>query len=352
MGDLILRQLFEKETSSYTYILADSQTKEAVVIDPVVEMADRDEKLLKELGLKLKYILDTHVHADHITASGELRKRLGARVCISEKYGMSCPDIHLGDGQEISFGKHTIKALATPGHTSGCMSYVVEDMVFTGDALLIRGCGRTDFQEGSSDKLYHSVRDKLFSLPPGTKVYPAHDYRGFSQSSIEEEKQHNARLRLQLNKDDFIQIMDNLNLAYPKKIQEAVPANMLCGMPMMSDKLNSGFLQGIPTVTPEELAKKLGHARVIDVRQKQEFNNELGHIPASELATLGEELERRLEQEDPEEDIVFVCRVGARSASAVQIALAKGFRKVFNLYGGMERWNELNLPVERDMGGS
>lgn len=351
-NDLIFHQLFEKETSTYTYLLGDPETKEAVLIDPVVEMADRDIKLIEDLGLKLKYVLDTHVHADHITASGEIRKRTGAKVGISSAYDMSCPDLHLEDGQEIKFGKHTIKAIHTPGHTSGCLSYHLENMVFTGDALLVRGCGRTDFQEGSSEKLFHSVRDKIFGLSDDTIVYPAHDYKGFTKTSIELEKRLNPRLNLNISKEQFVDIMANLKLAYPKKIQEAVPANFQCGLPLKSEVLNTGFVDGIPTVTPEDLHTKLGHVKVIDVRGADEFNNELGHIPNAELATLGPLLDHKLNDEKKNKEIVFVCRSGKRSAEAVKIALNKGFEKVYNLEGGMLRWNELQFPFERDMGGS
>jgi sulfur dioxygenase len=225
--DLIFHQLFEKETSTYTYLLADPETKEAVLIDPVIEMVSRDLKLLEDLGLNLKYIFDTHVHADHITASGEIRKRTGAKVGISSSYDMSCADLHLEDGQKLQFGKHTIKVIHTPGHTSGCLSYLVGNMVFTGDALLVRGCGRTDFQEGSSEKLFHSVRDKIFNLSDSTIVYPGHDYKGFTKTTIAQEKKLNPRLNLNVGKDQFVEIMANLKLANPKKIQEAVPANVV-----------------------------------------------------------------------------------------------------------------------------
>lgn len=228
--EIIFYQLFEKETSTYTYLIADPVTLEAVIIDPVLEMVDRDVRLIEDLGLKLKYVLDTHVHADHITASGEIRKRTGAKIGLSAEYGLSCPDLHLKDEHELTFGALTIKALHTPGHTKGCMTYLVNDMIFTGDALLVKSCGRTDFQEGSSEKLFSSVREKLFNLPDDTVVYPGHDYNGFTKSSIGFEKRLNPRLNLKITRPLFIKTMQELKLDYPKKINEAVPANLQCGM--------------------------------------------------------------------------------------------------------------------------
>lgn len=237
-NELIFHQLFEKETSTYTYLLADSKTREAILIDPVIEMVDRDIKLIEELNVKLKYVLDTHVHADHITASSEIKKRTGAKVGISSAYDMSCADLRLEDGQELKFGDYTIKVIHTPGHTSGCLSYHIENMIFTGDALLVRGCGRTDFQEGSAEKLFHSVRDKIFALSDDTIIFPGHDYNGFTKTSIHEEKQFNPRLNLEISKMQFVEIMRNLKLAYPKKIDEALPANLQCGVVLMKE-LNS-----------------------------------------------------------------------------------------------------------------
>lgn len=228
--ELIFHQLFDKETSTYTYLLGDDETKEAVLIDPVIENIDRDIQLIQDLGLKLKYSLDTHVHADHITASGEIRKRTGALIGISSAYYLSCADLRLEDGQEIVFGSRKIKVIHTPGHTSGCLSYNVDNLLFTGDALLVRGCGRTDFQGGSSEKLFSSIREKLFLLDEETVVYPAHDYKGFSKTSIGHEKRLNPRLNLNITKEEFVKIMGNLKLDNPVKIKEAVPANLHCGL--------------------------------------------------------------------------------------------------------------------------
>jgi sulfur dioxygenase len=225
----IFYQLFESESSTYTYLIGDPATKEAALIDPVLETVDRDLKLIEELGLHLKYILDTHVHADHITGAGEIRKRTGAQSGVSEAAHLECVDIHLKDGQGLFLGDKKIKALATPGHTNSCMSFVFAGRVFTGDALLIRGTGRTDFQQGSADKLFDSVHQKLFTLPKDTQIYPAHDYRGQTASTIELEEKFNPRLGSGKTKSDFIKIMSELKLAYPKKIDVAVPANLACG---------------------------------------------------------------------------------------------------------------------------
>ncbi|MBY0384090.1 MBL fold metallo-hydrolase [bacterium] len=227
--DFIFYQLFESESSTYTYIIADTSSREAAIIDPVLEKVERDLKLISEERLQLKYVLDTHVHADHITGASQIRERTKAKTGLSRHSGVDCADLLLKEGDELLLGSKKIKVLETPGHTNTCLSFLFEDMIFTGDALLIRGTGRTDFQQGSSEKLFESIHQKVFTLPPETKVYPAHDYNGQTASTIEMEKRHNPRLGVGQTKESFVQIMAHLKLAHPKKIHEAVPANMSCG---------------------------------------------------------------------------------------------------------------------------
>lgn len=226
---MIFRQLFEQETGTYTYLIADPETREAALVDPVVETLERDLQLLKELGLTLRYCLETHIHADHITATGKIRELTKCKGVVPVNASAECADIFLGDGEVLQVGSVEIRAIATPGHTDSHNAYLVNgDRVLTGDSLLIRGCGRTDFQSGSTTDLYHSVTQKLFTLPAATLVYPGHDYKGFTVSTIAEEKQHNPRFSAQ-TEASFITLMANLNLPNPKKIMEAVPANQRCG---------------------------------------------------------------------------------------------------------------------------
>lgn len=226
---LEFRQLFDQETSTYTYLLFDGDTKEGILIDSVIEQVERDAKLVNELGVKLVYTLDTHVHADHITGASKLREKLGCKFVLGAGAGIECADHLVKDGEELEFSGHKIKALATPGHTDSCTSYVIEDKVFTGDTLFIRGCGRTDFQQGSPERLWDSVHNQLFSLPETTKVYPGHDYKGMMSSTIAEEKALNPRLGGSKTKAEFVELMNNLNLPYPKKIDASLPANLACG---------------------------------------------------------------------------------------------------------------------------
>lgn len=226
---LAMRQLFEEETCTHTFLLFDTENKEGILIDCVKENVERDFKLITELGVRLKYLLETHVHADHITGADAMRQKTGAKVIYGDKAGVPCADATLGDGETLSFGRFTVKALSTPGHTSGCTTYQIENMLFVGDTLLIRGCGRTDFQQGSSELLHSSVNNKLFVLPDETLIYPAHDYKGMWVTTVAEEKKYNPRLGSGKSLAEFSKIMANLNLAYPKKIDVSVPANLKCG---------------------------------------------------------------------------------------------------------------------------
>ncbi len=226
---LLFRQLFDYDTWTYTYLLADTEAKEAVLIDTVKEKVDRDLALLKELGLKLKYVLDTHVHADHITGAAKLRAATGAKTGISKNSQVTCADLLLDDGQELKFGKFTLRAIATPGHTNTCMSFYAEGMVFTGDTLFIRDVGRTDFQQGSNERMHDSITNKLFALPDDTKVYPGHDYNGQQMSTIAEEKAFNTKVGGSNTFDSFAAKMKAMKLGPPKKLDIAVPANLRCG---------------------------------------------------------------------------------------------------------------------------
>lgn len=351
-NDIIFHQLFESESSTYTYIIADRKTKEAALIDPVLETVDRDLKLIEELGLRLMYVLDTHIHADHITGAGEIRKRTGVQTAVSKEADVACVDIPLEDGQELLLGDKKIKVLATPGHTNTCLTYAFEGMVFTGDALLIRGCGRTDFQQGSSDRLFDSVREKLFRLPDETIIYPGHDYRGHTSSTIGTEKKHNPRLNQTVTKDEFKRIMSELKLANPRKIHEAVPANLACGKPQDARSIHPQVVDGVPEVSVEQVFTHLpqaatGRIRLIDVRRPDEFNGELGHIQGAELVTLGPDLTSLLEKGDRSDEIVFVCRSGARSGQATTESMKLGYKFTVNMVGGMLRWNEQKFAVER-----
>ncbi len=226
---MFFRQLFDQDTWTYTYLVADSSTKEAVLIDPVLEQVERDSQLLQELSLTLRFCLETHIHADHITGTGKLRELTGCKGIVPENATAACADRHVKDGEILQVGSLEIKAIETHGHTDSHMAYLVNQThLFTGDALFIRGCGRTDFQNGDAGTLYDHVTQRLFTLPDHTLVYPAHDYKGHTVSTIGEEKRFNPRF-VGKDRNSFIEFMNNLNLPYPKKMMEAVPANEECG---------------------------------------------------------------------------------------------------------------------------
>ncbi len=226
---MLFRQLFDPQTSTYTYLIADPATKFAILVDPVLEQVERDRKLLKELGLTLKYCVETHIHADHITGTAKLREATDCQGIVPENAQIACADRLIKDKEVLELGSVKIEAIATPGHTDSHMAYLVNGThLLTGDGLLIRGCGRTDFQSGNAETMFDSITQRLFTLPDETLVYPGHDYRGNTVSTIGEEKQWNPRL-VGRNRSEFVQLMANLNLPDPKKIMEAVPANQRCG---------------------------------------------------------------------------------------------------------------------------
>jgi sulfur dioxygenase len=352
---VIFRQLFEARSSTYTYLLADESTREAVLIDPVYEELARDAALVGELGLTLRYSLETHVHADHVTAAWMLKQRLGSQMVASRQAGVSCADVLVDEGDQVRFGGVVLEVRATPGHTSGCVTYVTSDhaMAFTGDALLIRGSGRTDFQQGDAARLYRSVHERIFSLPDSCLIYPGHDYRGRTASSVAEERTYNPRLGGGRSATDFVGTMENLGLPHPKQIDVAVPSNLRCGRPeqpaVAAEEPSWGPVvrtyAGVLEIDADWVNEHLAEVRVLDVREPDEFVGELGHIPGAELLPLGE-LRARLDELDRSAPIVTVCRSGGRSAQAVAILEAGGFLQVANLRGGMLRWRGMDLPVE------
>ena|ERR1051326_7565070 len=351
---MIFRQLFDPQSSTYTYLVADTAMREALLIDPVFEQARRDAALVEELGLKLAWTLETHVHADHVTGAWLLRERLGSKIAISRASGAQGADRYLEPHERIAFGRRALEALATPGHTAGCLTYLTDDrtMAFTGDALLIRGCGRTDFQGGDARRLYRSVRSEIFSLPDHCLLYPGHDYRGLTVSSVGEEKMFNPRLAESIGEGDFVGYMTHLGLAHPKQMDVAVPANLKCGEPAQkAAEQDVGWapltytFAGIWEVQPHWLEEHLREVQIVDVREPDEFDGPLGHVPGAKLVPLGV-LNEKIGAFSKDHPVVLVCRSGARSAQATVILGRAGFKKVANLSGGMLRWRAQRFTVQ------
>jgi len=352
---LVFRQLFDPQSSTYTYLLADGAAGEAVIIDPVFEQMRRDAALIAELGLRLVYSVETHVHADHVTAAWLLKRRLGCRIALAAASGAEGADRGLAADDEIAFGERKLQVRATPGHTSGCLTFVLDDgsMAFTGDCLLIRGSGRTDFQGGDARTMYRSVREQIFSLEDQCLLYPAHDYRGLTVTSVKEERRFNPRLGGESGLDDFVGHMDNLRLAHPKKIDIAVPANLKCGRPErdLAAGADPGWapltytFAGMWEMQPQVLEEHQGPVQILDVREPDEFTGPLGHIPGARLIPLGQ-LSGRIDELARDRPVVAVCRAGSRSAQAVAMLQQAGFNSVANLAGGMLRWRAEGFEVE------
>jgi glyoxylase-like metal-dependent hydrolase (beta-lactamase superfamily II)/rhodanese-related sulfurtransferase len=352
---LIFRQLFDQQSSTYTYLLADSATGAAVLIDPVFEQVRRDTALIEELRLQLLYTIDTHVHADHVTGAWMLKRRAGSQIAISAASGAEGADRYLGHGDRCAFGARYLVVRATPGHTNGCISLVLdnETMAFTGDCLLIRGTGRTDFQQGDPRAMFRAVHSEIFTLPETCLLYPAHDYRGLSVTSVGEERRFNPRLGGELCEDDFAGYMTNLRLPHPRQLDVAVPANLKCGVAASdpTQMAEPGWaplmysFAGIWEINSQWLEENLSSVQIVDVREPDEFDGPLGRIPEARLISLGD-LAGRVGELAQERPIVTVCRAGGRSAQATVILRQAGFEAVANLAGGMLRWRAEGRVVE------
>lgn len=344
---MIFRQLYDATSSTYTYLLADEQSREAIIIDPVFEQAQRDLSLLDELGLTLKLILDTHVHADHITAAWLLKQKTGAQIANAAVNNAEQVDLPLHHGDRVDVSGVVLEVRATPGHTAGCLSYVLADhsMVFTGDAVLIRGCGRSDFQQGNAATLFKSITEQIFSLPDNCKIYPAHDYQGRTVSTVAEEKAFNARAGGGAVEADFVGYMDAMKLPHPKKIAEALPANLRSGMPEDGQlppepdwaELRVTF-SGVPEVEPEWVVHHRQEVTLLDVREPDEWVG-ASSIDGALTIPLGH-LRERIAEVPTDKPVVALCRSGRRSAMAVSILKEAGHDRVANVRGGMLRWHE------------
>jgi len=359
---MLFRQLIDASTSTYTYLLADDDNREAVIIDPVREQVARDVELIEQLGLDLVGAIETHVHADHVTGGGLLRERLGCRLFVGKPAGVLTADVALEEGDRVCFGRHAVRVLTTPGHTSGCISLVCDEegIAFTGDALLIRGCGRTDFQQGSAEALYRSVREKILTLPDSTRLYPAHDYRGRTVTTVAEEKQFNPRLGLSKTAQQFSEIMSSLRLAYPQRIDEAIPANMASGVTepepaRPSDAARDRWApiertaEAVAVVSPDWVDSNAAELRIVDVREHIEFCGPLGHIAGAELVPMAQlaEASDSWNRDDP---VIVVCAYGTRSGKAATLLEQRGFPRVASLHGGMTRWRKEGHPCVEVMG--
>jgi sulfur dioxygenase len=352
---LIFRQLFDQQSSTYTYLIGDDRTGEAVMIDPVLEQGRRDAALVVELGLRLLWTLETHVHADHVTGAWCLKRRLGSRIALAAASGAVGADLYVSHGDKIVFGDHHLEVRATPGHTGGCLTYVLDDRsrAFTGDCLLIRGSGRTDFQGGNALAMYRSVHEQIFTLPDECLLYPAHDYRGLTATSVREERRFNPRLGGELSQRDFAGYMRNLGLPLPKQIEIAVPANLRCGRPEDDEAAIDDpswaplayTFAGIWEMPPHWLDENAASVQILDVREPDEFAGPLGRIRGARLVPLGD-LARRADELARDRPVVAVCRAGGRSAHATVMLQRAGFRDVANLAGGMLRWHAEGHAIE------
>jgi glyoxylase-like metal-dependent hydrolase (beta-lactamase superfamily II)/rhodanese-related sulfurtransferase len=343
-------QLFDPVSSTYTYIIWDEDTREAVIIDPVDTLVERDMQVLSEQHLRLVWSVETHAHADHITSSGVLAEQLAARTAAPAGCGIGTAGMQLTHGDTLGFGQETLQALHTPGHTAGSMSFVWRNHVFTGDTLLINGCGRTDFQSGSAEQMYHSLTQVLFALPDDTTVWPGHDYKGNTHSTIGLEKRQNARVAGK-TLAEFVQIMQALNLPKPQRIDEAVPANLTSGIRHAADDADALQLidqqaKGYAGDVSPQLAyawMQSGKAVLIDIRTDAE-RAWVGYIPGAPALEwkhwpgmainphFGDKLQAMV---PPGSHVTLLCRSGIRSIAAAQCAQQLGYQ-AYNILEGFE----------------
>jgi glyoxylase-like metal-dependent hydrolase (beta-lactamase superfamily II)/rhodanese-related sulfurtransferase len=351
---LLFRQLYDQVSSTYTYLLADEPTRQAVLIDCVFEQHARDAALIRELGLTLICTLDTHCHADHVTGAWLMKVAFGSRIGLAAKYGAANVDLPLEHGAIVRFGGQSLEVRATPGHTDGCLSFVVaaadRKMVFTGDALLVRGAGRTDFQHGDAHRLFQSIREQLFTLPDDCIVYPAHDYEGRTASTIGEERAFNPRIGGGAREEDFVGYMQNLGLPHPKQLAVALPANMRAGEPEGGGAPTAPAwgpvvrtYAGQPEIAPDWVARHRDQLHVLDVRGPGELTGELGCLKGAQLIPL-DQLRARLAEVPADEPVVVMCQTGRRAAMAATILEKAGHARVAYVAGGMVHWRNLGLP--------
>jgi glyoxylase-like metal-dependent hydrolase (beta-lactamase superfamily II)/rhodanese-related sulfurtransferase len=329
-------------------LIADDTTHEAIIIDPVFEQVERDLKLVREHGLKLKYTLETHVHADHITAAQTLKTFTGAVTAVSADCNAQGYDRMLKDGDVILFGHEEITVISTPGHTLGSVSFLWRDRVFTGDTLLIGGCGRTDFQGGSAEALWSSITEKLLALDEQTLVFPGHDYKGRRLSSIGEEKRFNARLAGK-SREEFIDIMNNLGLPMPKRIHEAVPANLEAGAVQAATHTEQIIETetAVQSTSATQLYEALaaGKVNILDIRTPGEFETlkVAGsiNIPLDRLNPV--DVISRFGANAP---LYCICQTGTRSQLAASKLRSAGMQRVIHVDGGTNAWVSGGFPVE------
>ncbi len=345
---MIFRQLFDSVSSTYSYLLASRIGGEALIIDPVLERTDRYLQLIRELDLKLVKAVDTHLHADHITALGALRDHTSCITVMGEQSGVDCVSMRVADGERLTIEGLCLEAIYTPGHTDDSYSFALADRVFTGDTLLIRGTGRTDFQNGDPRAQYDSIFNRLLKLPDETLVFPAHDYKGDSVSTIAEERAWNPRLQV-ASVDAYITLMNGLNLPNPKMMDVAVPANMRQGLAQQAIAA-----RGWALTASEWMAAEAGEALLIDLREAGErarhgvIEGSL-HVPYPTLpASLARGGVLHGLAEASGKRLVFYCAFGERSAMAVRAAQDAGLASARHLEGGMNAWKQAGGAVQRE----